>query len=40
MDGVHARRLKGAGSPVGRIVDEAFDTIMQSCYVLWIAYGM
>ena len=39
MDGLRARRLK-SGSPVGRIVDEAFDIIMQSFYMLWIGYGL
>ena len=38
MDGIRARRLK-AGSPLGRIVDEAGDTIMQACYSMWLAYS-
>jgi len=37
MDGVRARRMKN-GSPVGRIVDEAMDTLQQACYGLWLAY--
>ncbi len=37
MDGVRARRLKN-GSPMGRIVDEALDTVQQALYSLWLAY--
>ena len=37
MDGVRARRMKN-GSPVGRIVDEALDTLQQACYALWLGY--
>jgi len=37
MDGVRARRMKN-GSPVGRIVDEALDTLQQACYGLWLGY--
>ena len=38
MDGIRARRQK-SGSPLGRIVDEAFDMIMQSLAPMWLAYG-
>lgn len=37
MDGVRARRQR-SGSPVGRIVDEALDTVQQAIYSIWIAY--
>ena len=39
MDGIRARRLR-AGSPVGRLVDEAFDMVCITCYCLWIGYGL
>jgi len=39
MDGVRARRQK-SGSPVGRLVDEAFDMITMLCYALWVGYGI
>ena len=37
MDGVRARRQK-SGSPLGRIIDEALDTLQQTCYILWLGY--
>ena len=37
MDGNRARRLK-CGSPLGRLVDEAGDTITQSNYCVLLAY--
>jgi len=37
MDGVRARRQK-SGSPLGRIIDEAGDCVMQSIYSLWLGY--
>jgi phosphatidylglycerophosphate synthase len=36
-DGLRARRLK-AGSPLGRIIDEALDMTQQASYCLWIGY--
>ena len=39
MDGLRARRQK-SGSPVGRIVDEAFDMIMQAFYIVWVGYAL
>jgi len=38
MDGNRARRLK-CGSPLGRLVDEAGDTITQSNYSVLLAYA-
>ena len=37
MDGQRARRLK-CGSPLGRIVDEAGDTVAMTCYSIYVAY--
>ena len=37
MDGNRARRLK-CGSPLGRLVDEAGDTITQSNYCVLLAF--
>jgi len=37
MDGLRARRMK-CGSPLGRIIDEAGDTIVMSNYSTLIAY--
>lgn len=37
MDGLRARRLK-FGSPLGRIIDEAGDTIVMSNYSVLLAY--
>lgn len=37
MDGQRARRMK-CGSPLGRIIDEAGDTIVMSNYSTLIAY--
>ena len=38
MDGIRARRLKGAGSPLGRVFDEANDMIQMTCYSLILGY--
>mmetsp|Transcript_24690 Transcript_24690/g.30818 ORF Transcript_24690/g.30818 Transcript_24690/m.30818 type:complete len:107 (+) Transcript_24690:84-404(+) len=39
MDGCRARRLK-VGSPLGRLVDEAGDCIVQACYSTYFVYLM
>ena len=38
MDGLRARRLK-CGSPIGRFIDEAGDTITQSNFTVLLAYA-
>jgi len=38
MDGMRARRLK-VGSPLGRMIDEAGDCIVMSCYSTLIGYA-
>ena len=38
MDGLRARRLK-CGSPLGRFIDEAGDTITQSNFSILLAYA-
>jgi len=39
MDGCRARRLN-CGSPFGRIIDEAGDTVVMAHYSLLLAYAM
>ena len=39
FDGIRARRQR-SGSPVGRLVDEAFDMITIMCMSIFIGYGI
>ena len=39
FDGLRARRQR-SGSPVGRLVDEAFDLVTLMCMSIFIGYGI